>query len=134
MLDASQLWLKESKHEPKRRRLFLAAAGQVTYREKGGNTEDFDVMLAPAVMKQYTAATCAGILGDPTDSTGLLPRGEAAPNAKYIASLIAVDSHSVNKLTSKWLASEQAALGNNRLHAPSWCTQHKTGNAGGTSQ
>ena len=51
------------------------------------------------------------------------------PLARYVATLTATDSHSVNKLTSKWIASEQKPLGKNRFHFAAWCTQHKTGNA-----
>ena len=80
-------------------------------------------------MKRYTAATCAGILAKPNDNAGLLPQGEATPKAKYFGSLTATDSHSVNELVSKWVSTRQKGLGPGptRVHAASFCTQHKTG-------
>ena len=130
MFDETQLWLKApGRSTRKKRRRVLASATQVTRRARGGTTTDADVLRAPATMKRYTAATCAGILGKPEDSAGLLPEGEAAPKATYIASLTATDSHSVNRLVSKWISESQTGLGPTRVHVPSYCTQHKTGNA-----
>ena len=44
--------------------------------------------------------------------------------------MMAADSHSVNKLLSKMVASELERLYPDRksFHLPSFCTQHKTGN------
>ena len=68
-------------------------------------------------------------LGKPDDSAGLLPQGDAVPKAKYVGCLTATDSHSVNKLVSKWISKSHTGLGPTRVHVPSYCTQHKTGNA-----
>ena len=48
-------------------RRVLAAATQVTRRAPGGSVEDHDVVRTPRTMAAYTAAACAGILGQPTD-------------------------------------------------------------------
>jgi len=141
MFDESQLWLRDhGGRGPKKRRRLLASASQVTRRAPGGSTKDVDVLRPPATMKHYTAATCAGILGKPEDSAGLLPLGEATPKAKYFGTLTATDSHSVNILTSKWISGSQASRqpwsedgsrpqGPTRVHVASMCAQHKTGNA-----
>ena len=129
MFDESQLWLRCARTSAKRRTSVLASACQVTRREPGGNTIDMDIIRPPCSMECYTAATCASILAKPDDPTGLLPIGASIPKAKFIASITATDSHSVNKLLSKWISNQQEELGTNRFHVASYCTQHKTGNA-----
>ena len=129
MFDESQLWLRDSQGGKRRRRV-LAAGCQVTRRKPGGNTLDIDIIRPPCPMECYTAATCASILAKPDDPTGLLPTGASAPKAKYFASITATDSHSVNKLLSKWISKEQASgQGETNFHVAMYCTQHKTGNA-----
>ena len=44
------------------------------------------------------------------------------------ASLIAFDSHAVNKLVSKWVSAKQERLAQLCFHVASYCTQHMTGN------
>ena len=48
--------------------------------------------------------------------------------AKYFASLTACDSHSVNKLVSKWVSAKQERLAQRCFHVAPYCTQHMTGN------
>ena len=131
MFDESELWIlgQGGRRGAKKRRRVLACAAQVTRRAPGASTVDEDLLRSPTVMKRYTAATCASILAKPEDSAGLLPGAEAAPKARYFGSLTATDSHSVNKLVSKWVATKQDGLGQNRFHAASYCAQQKTGNA-----
>ena len=128
MFDESQLWLRCSKGGKRQKRV-LAAGCQVTRRKPGGSTVDLDIIRPPSSMECYTAATCASILAKPNDPTGLLPSGAAAPKAKFFASMTATDSHSVNKLLSKWISKHQGEGGTTHFHVPSYCTQHKTGNA-----
>ena len=90
MFDETQLWMREGgRARTKKRRRVLGIASQVTRRAPGDSTKDVDILRPPATMVHYTAATCAGIVAMPEDSAGLLPLGEAAPNAKYFASLMA---------------------------------------------
>ena len=123
MFDETELWLKrgDQTHAKKRRRV-LGIASQVTRRAPGGTTEDLDVLKPPVKMRRYTAATVANILGQPDDCTGLCPEGPAAPKAKYVASLTAFDSHSVNKLVSKWASAKQERLAQRCFHVASYCT------------
>ena len=129
MFDETELWLKcGDKTNAKKRRRVLGIASQVTRRAPGGTTEDLDVLKPPVKMRRYTAATVANILGQPDDCTGLCPEGPAAPKAKYVASLTAFDSHSVNKLVSKWVRAKQKRPAQRCFHVASYCTQHMTGN------
>ena len=131
MFDETQLWLKESSQKGcKKRRRVLAIASQVTRRAPGCSVVDMDILRYPREMRRYTAGTCAAVLGKPDDSAGLLPQGDAVPKATYVGCLTATDSHSVNKLVSKWVASKQEGLvGPSRFHVASYCVQHKTGAA-----
>ena len=69
------------------------------------------------------------VLARGDDAAGLLPLGDARPQARYHGSMMAADSHSVNKLLSKWVVSEMERLFPDcrSFHLPSFCTQHKTG-------
>ena len=125
MFDETQLWLRLKTGNKKRRRV-LASASQVTRRAPGATIVDMDVLRPPVEMDHYTAATCAAILGRPDDTAGLLPRGDAVPAAQYVGTLTAFDSHSVNKLISKWVSTEQEDLEPPRFHVASFCTQHKS--------
>ena len=131
MFDETQLWLKEGAHGcSKKRRRVLATASQVTTRAPGSSTVDMDVLRPPVEMKRYTSGTCVAVLGKPDDSAGLLPQGDAMPKVRFLACLTAFDSHSVNKLVSKWVATRQEGVeGPPRFHVASYCAQHKTGNA-----
>ena len=140
MFDETQLWVSMSrvgrmpregrKISQKKRRRVLAASGQVTWGDVGGPREDADVFRPPVVLQDYTAANCANVLARGDDAAGLLPLGDARPQAKYHGSMMAADSHSVNKLVSKMVASELERLFPDcrSFHLPSFCTQHKTGN------
>ena len=136
MFDETQLWVcmqhEGRRWSQKKRRRVLAASGQVTWGDVGGPREDADVFRPPVVLKDYTAACCASVVARGDDAAGLLPRGDARPQAKYHGSMMAADSHSVNKLLSKWVASELERLfpepEQASFHLPSFCTQHKTGN------
>ena len=131
MFDETVLWIRTGRGNKRQRRV-LATATQVTRRAPGGSVQDVDILRSPGIMESYTAACCAKLLAQPDDRAGLLPEGEAAPKAKYFASLTITDAHSVNKLLSKWVAVElarQAGLNPTRFHVASYCAQHKTGNA-----
>ena len=131
MFDETQLWLKEGRQGcSKKRRRVLATASQVARKAPGGSIVDMDVLRPPVEMKRYTSGTCVSILGKPDDSAGLLPQGDAVPKVRFLACLTAFDSHSVNKLVSKWVAAQQEDLeGPPRFHVASYCAQHKTGTA-----
>ena len=80
MFDESQLWIKtQGRNGTKKRRRVLAAATQVTRRAPGGSVEDYEVIRTPRTMAAYTAAACAGILGQPTDSAACIPRAMRHP-------------------------------------------------------
>ena len=59
-----------------------------------------------------------------SDTAGLHPNGEALPDAEYHGSLLALDTHSVNVLLSKWLPT---VLDQKHFQISSYCTQHRTG-------
>ena len=58
-----------------------------------------------------------------------MPQRRCDPVVKYVDSITTTDSHTVNKLLSKWISAEHAELGQQRFHVASWCTQHMTGSA-----
>ena len=69
-----------------------------------------------------TAANCWQLIGAGDDPASLSPAGDSLPSAKYHGRL--TDSHAVNKLVSKFVASK---LPENHFHGAAWCTQHRTG-------
>ena len=134
MHDETQLWLRDAgKRQRKKRRRVLAAFGQVTWGDEAGVREDCDTFRIPAILADYTATACAAVVAAAKDATGILPRGSALPRVQYFASLMSIDSHSVNKLLSKLVVSQLQELRSERpgcsfFHLPSYCCQHKTGN------
>ena len=91
MFDESRLWLL-TKGERKRQRSVLASATQVTRKAaSGGGLEDIDIIRAPAVLPRYTAAACAGVLAQPDDCAGILPRDDATFDVEYFGSIAASD-------------------------------------------
>ena len=91
---------------------------QITWQETDGKVHDMDIGRAPQLVKSCTAATCAGIVGQPTDPFGIAPDSDTSPKATFNASLTSTDSHSVNKLVEKWAAQrvdEQKHLSLHRL-------------------
>ena len=75
---------------------------QITYQEQGEAVTDVDVVRAPSLVLQCTAATTAAVGGKPADPCGIQP--DVMPSAPYYGILTATDSHSVNKLVSKWIS------------------------------
>ena len=65
---------------------------------------DTNIIRPPALMLRCTAASCAGVVGQPKDPFGILPDDQTLPKAAYYGLLTATDSHSVNKLVSKFIA------------------------------
>ena len=144
MFDESQLWIRNvgmgKQRGYRRKKLYrvLASGTQVTRKAPDGPIQDTDLWRSPKVMREYTAASCAGVLAQAHDTAGLHPSGDATPKAKYFASITATDSHTVNKLCSKWISMSQEqedllglVLGQDqpkRYHVTSYCIQHKTGN------
>ena len=127
MFDETQLRVAGFGKGTKRRRV-LAASGQVTWKAPQSRVQDQRVIREPTVMKRYTAATCAAVVGRPDDPCGLSPHADVRPLARFYGSLMATDQHSVNVLTSKWVVQQQRAAGeNSSIHAVCFCTQHKTG-------
>ena len=88
-------------HRAKRRRT-IAHNCQITYQEQGEAVTDVDAVGAPSLVLQCTAATTAAVVGKPADPCGIQP--DVMPSAPYYAFLTATDSHSVNKLVSKWIS------------------------------
>jgi hypothetical protein len=130
MLDETQLFVKGFGRGRKRQRV-LAAVGQVAWQgPEDLAVTDVDIIRAPTVLKQYTSACCAQVCAHADDPTGILPRsgGDLAINAKYIASILAADKHSVNVLLNKWGCCKQRAVGPNRFFVCLYCVQHRTGN------
>ena len=128
----------------RKRQCVLAASGQITWKTNDSHViHDQDVIRAPAVLKQYTAATCRRVVAAPDDPAGIVPvAGEHRPLARFMGSLMATDQHSVNVLLSKWAVAEQRrqeeeeaaadvaqASVDARFHLATYCIQHKTGSA-----
>jgi hypothetical protein len=112
------------KHTPRKRRC-LAWHSQCTWRVADGDKDiDVDIIRPPRLLQAYTAANCWDLLGEKNDSASLCPEGDALPEAMYHARLTATDSHTVNKLVSKFAANE---LPENHFHVAAYCTQHRTG-------
>ena len=131
MHDETQLWVKGKgrKTSGKRRRRVLAVSGQVTYGDGEGVKEDIDIIRTPRILEDYTARNCASVVARPDDVAGLLPIGDARPPAAFLCSLMASDSHSVNKLLSKYIIAELKLWAGDGFccHIPSYCCQHKVG-------
>ena len=91
MFDESQLWIRNvgmgKQRGYRRKKLYrvLASGTQVTRKAPDGPIQDTDLWRSPKVMREYTAASCAGVLAQAHDTAGLLPSGDATPKAKYFA-------------------------------------------------
>ena len=109
-----------------KKRPCLAWHSQVTWAADAasGHVEDLDVSRPPQILGSYTAAKLSQLLGCGSDTAGVCPKGEARPLALYHGSLLAVDTHSVNVLLSKWLPT---VLDEKHFVISSFCTQHRTG-------
>ena len=95
------------KHTPRKRRC-LAWHSQCTWRVADGDKDiDVDLIRPPRLLQAYTAANCWDLLGEKNDPASLCPEGDALPEAMYHARLTATDSHAVNKLVSKFVASKK---------------------------
>ena len=104
MFDETKLFIAKDGRRAKRRRT-LAQACEITYAKPGlGAVQDIDIIRPPALVERCTAASCAGVVGQPKDPVGILPDDETLPKAAFYGFLTATDSHSVNKLISKWIA------------------------------
>ena len=103
----------------------MAWHGQFSYKEVDNDTVvDIDVARAPQVMGRYTAATLAAVMGNESDLFGISPSPETLPACSLRATMTTSDSHSVNKLLSKWLSLTPEP---NHFHLASYCIQHRTG-------
>ena len=107
-----------------RRESVLAWHSQLTTCSHDGRTEDHDVIRPPRILKAYNGATVWNMIAQDDDTAGMRPKGDALPRADYYGFLSATDSHSVNKLLSKFAVS---TLQNKEYHICSLCTQHRTG-------
>ena len=107
-----------------KRQSVLAWHSQLTIGMHSGPTEDHDVLRPPKVLKAYNGATVWTMIAQEDDTAGMRPQGDALPQADYYGFLSATDSHSVNKLLSKFTI---ASLQNREYHICSLCTQHRTG-------
>ena len=104
----------------------LAWHSQLTLGRRSGPSEDHDVLRPPKILKAYNAATVWTLIAQEDDTAGMRPQGDALPEADYYGFLSATDSHSVNKLLSKFMI---ASLQNREYHISSLCTQNRTGSA-----
>ena len=104
MFDETKLYVAApGGHRAKKRRT-LAQACQITYKKPFRQVQDMDIVRPPALVQRCTAAACAGVVGKPDDPFGILPARESMPKASLYAFLTATDSHSVNKLVSKFIS------------------------------
>ena len=85
-------WLM-GKGERKRQRSVLASATQVTRKAAAcADLEELYINRTPyALLPRYTAAACAGVLAQPDDCAGILPRDDATLVVKYFGSITATD-------------------------------------------
>ena len=102
MFDETQLYIAAPGGRRAKRRRTIAHNSQITYQEEGAEVTDVGVLRAPAVVLRCTAASTAAVVGKPTDPCGIQP--DSMPHASYYGILTATDSHSVNKLVSKWIS------------------------------
>ena len=99
MYDETKLYVAApGGHRAKQRRT-LAQACEITYKKPSCQVQDMDIIRPPALMLRCTAAACAGVVGSPNDPFGILPDGEAVPEASFYGFLTATNSRSVNKLS-----------------------------------
>ena len=134
MHDETQLWLRRKKKAKggKKRCRVLAASGQVSYGDIDRVKEDIDIIRQPEILPEYTALQCASALARPDDPTGLCPCSEVLPPAKFVGSLMATESHTDNKLVSKFVVAQPKRMPGSclRCHAPSYCCQRKVWGGG----
>ena len=107
-----------------RKRRCLAWHSQVSWMDGGGEVRDLDVVRSPAIVKAYNAAIQWQVMAREGDIAGLRPCAAALPDAEFYGSTFIGDSHSVNKLCSKFAATDPRP---NFFHAGSWCQQHRAG-------
>ena len=107
MFDETKLYVAAPGGRRAKRRRTIAHGCQITYaKQPHGIAQDMDIIRPPALVKSCTAAACAGVVGQPKDPFGILPDGETVPKATFYGFLTATDSHSVNKLVSKYISAD----------------------------
>ena len=107
MFDETKLYVAAPGGYRAKRRCTLAQRCQSTFqRTPAAEPEDNDIIRPPALMGRCTAKNCAGVVGDPKDPFGILPERATVPKAAFYGIATATDSHSVNKLVSKFVAAE----------------------------
>ena len=99
MFDETKLHVAAPGGRRAKRRSTIAHLCQVTAVDK-------HIIRPPALVKSYTAASNAAVVALPTDPFGLVPPKVDLPTATFYGFLAATDSHSVNKLLSKYISAE----------------------------
>ena len=104
----------------------LASHSQVSVALDDGTVFDEDVIRPPKVLRRSNGRCTWAALTDSSDPAGLRPGvGDASwPNAKYLATVVACDSSSVNLSVLKHL---EQNLPRDHLLLVCCCTQHRTG-------
>ena len=108
MFDETKLYIARDGGRAKKRRT-VAQACQIAYQKPhrlGGRLpiHDKDIVRPPALVQRCTAAACAGVVGNPKDPFGIMPDAKVLPKSPYYGFGTETDSHTVNRLVSKWIS------------------------------